>query len=345
MQVMRRIVEASIIFIALVFLVIVLKNLASFIRPFFFAIIVMFALMPLIKWSQRKRIPFSVTMLGVVLLIISIISLLGILITLALGEGDELTDEITDEITSSDKDVSFADQYMQIEIFGKYVDLSETFKTSEINEFIGNLVSYFIKGVGSLFSEIFMVILFTIFLIPARRSLIATVHNSINIKQRVKFNKALLQIEDSIKNYLYTKTLISLGTTVCCGIVLLLFGSKYIIILSLIIFILNYIPAIGSFVSTGIAIIIYALVAGIGWQVIAVAILLTAVQQLFGSYLEPKFAGTKLKLNPIILLLSLFLWSWVWGIIGMLIAVPLTSIIKIILANTESTKKIAEFMS
>jgi predicted PurR-regulated permease PerM len=57
------------------------------------------------------------------------------------------------------------------------------------------------------------------------------------------------------------------------------------------------------------------------------------------------FAGDKLKLSPLVIIISLFFWYWVWGIGGMILAIPLTSIIKIILEQFENTKEIAQLMS
>ena len=81
------------------------------------------------------------------------------------------------------------------------------------------------------------------------------------------------------------------------------------------------------------------------WQLLVLGIFLVLTQIIFGNFLEPKIAGKELELSPILILLSLFFWGSVWGIGGMFFAVPLTSILKIILSNIDSTKKIVPFMN
>jgi len=62
-------------------------------------------------------------------------------------------------------------------------------------------------------------------------------------------------------------------------------------------------------------------------------LLLMVVQVLFGSILEPKIAGSRLNMSPILIILSLYVWGWIWGVIGMLLSVPLTILIMIIIKH------------
>jgi predicted PurR-regulated permease PerM len=76
-----------------------------------------------------------------------------------------------------------------------------------------------------------------------------------------------------------------------------------------------------------------------------VTIMLLVLQNVIGNIVEPKFLGDQLDLSPLLLLLSLFLGGYIWGIVGMVLSVPLVSMIKIILLNFESTRPIAILMS
>jgi predicted PurR-regulated permease PerM len=67
-----------------------------------------------------------------------------------------------------------------------------------------------------------------------------------------------------------------------------------------------------------------------------VAVVLIIVQNIIGNIIEPKIFGDRLGLNPLVILLSLLLWGYIWGIIGMFLSVPLTAIIKIIFSNSTS---------
>jgi predicted PurR-regulated permease PerM len=76
---------------------------------------------------------------------------------------------------------------------------------------------------------------------------------------------------------------------------------------------------------------------------ILLAVIIASIQTLFFNFLEPQIIGRRLNLNPLLILLSVLLWGYVWGIVGMLLSVPLTAIIKIIMSNSES--KDMQFLS
>ncbi|MBR9692989.1 AI-2E family transporter, partial [Candidatus Woesearchaeota archaeon] len=125
----------------------------------------------------------------------------------------------------------------------------------------------------------------------------------------------------------------------------LFFGVDLVIAIVLITFILNFIPSIGSTIAVGAVLLIYALQIGIGWNLLWLGLILLVVQNFFGNFLEPKITGNKLNMSPILILLGLFFWSWVWGIPGMLLSVPLTASIKITLESVIGKKSLASFFT
>jgi predicted PurR-regulated permease PerM len=139
----------------------------------------------------------------------------------------------------------------------------------------------------------------------------------------------LRKIEGDIIAYFGTKAAMSLGTALLTGVILLLFGAKFIYISVLIIFLLNFIPIIGSIIAVIVVLLLYLLTFGVSANAIWLFLALMAVQVLFGSILEPKIAGKRLNMSPIVILVSLYLWGWIWGIVGMLLSVPLTILIMV----------------
>src|SRR5207248_3201036 len=81
------------------------------------------------------------------------------------------------------------------------------------------------------------------------------------------------------------------------------------------------------------------------WKVLIIGLVLIAIQQFFVAYLQPKLMGTRLGVSPLLILVALGFWGAVWGIIGMLLAVPLLMVLKITLENIPETKPIAKLMS
>tara|TARA_Y100000310_G_scaffold160667_1_gene160429 strand:- start:5279 stop:6286 length:1008 start_codon:yes stop_codon:yes gene_type:complete len=331
-----KLVNYSVIFIAIVVLVIVLKTLESFLRPFVIAIILTFLFMPLIRQSQKKKIPFSVSVIGILLIFVVLIGLVGYLVQ---ERGSQINDPA--------QEAKFGKGIESINDFGSKfgLDLKKFINSERASQMIASGISKSLSTTGAFFAEFFLVLLFLIFLIPSHRILIKNIEKTLNVSKGRKFKSVLFKIEQSIKDYLLTKSMISLGTAVVSAIILVLFKSESVFLLAFLFFILNFIPNIGSFVAVAIAVILYALTSGLTIALLWLTVLLVLVQIVFGNILEPKISGTKLKLSPIVILLGLLLWGWIWGIVGMLLAIPLTSIIKIILEHIDSTKTAAKFLS
>jgi predicted PurR-regulated permease PerM len=117
------------------------------------------------------------------------------------------------------------------------------------------------------------------------------------------------------------------------------------VISGLLIFILNYIPNFGSIVASAFPIIICFIQYGISWQLIAISITLVSTQMIMGNFVEPKVMGTGLKLSPLFVLIALIFWFWVWGPVGMILAVPITSAINLIIKEIPSLKIVSAFIS
>ena len=114
--------------------------------------------------------------------------------------------------------------------------------------------------------------------------------------------------------------------------------------LAVLTFVLNFIPNIGPFISTALPLPVLFLQYGFDWHILLALILLTAIHFIIGNILETKWLGKSMDLDPIVVLACLIFWSLVWGVIGALLAVPLTAIIKILLARNATTKPMADFL-
>ncbi len=155
-------------------------------------------------------------------------------------------------------------------------------------------------------------------------------------KNRQEFEQTFKGISEQIQRYIITKVAVSIITSLAVGLVLFIFRVDFVIIWMLLAFLLNFIPNIGSV----IAILLPTLFAMIQFESAGYALLiggiLVVIQNLMGNILEPKIMGNELGLNPLVILLSLLLWGYIWGIPGMILSVPLTAVIKIMISNSRS---------
>ncbi len=339
----NKLVNVSIIFIGIVILAFVLKEFATFLRPLVLAIMITFLLQPLMKFSKRLKIPVFVTFIVLIFGLAIVIMLIGSIINV---ENLDISEKLPIYKARINE---MSEQINSFQLFQSYgVDVKDYFNASLLSK--AALLA--VEAIGVFFTEIFFAIIFTIFLVPAHKKILEDLERTMRRrkgttkeKKNIKSVMSVLEeTENSIIAYLGTKSLISLGTAVVSGIILFFFGSDFVFVLAFLIFTLNFIPNIGSFIAVAIALIAYALGHGLGFSFLWLGILLILTQVLFGNILEPKFAGKKLKLDPLLIILSLFVWYWIWGVVGMILAIPITSMMKIILSHIRETKNIAEHM-
>ncbi|MBQ7908686.1 MAG: AI-2E family transporter [Elusimicrobiaceae bacterium] len=152
-------------------------------------------------------------------------------------------------------------------------------------------------------------------------------------------------IEQQISYYLIIKILVSLLAAAVTWIILTVVGTELAFMFAVLTFVLNFIPNIGPFIATALPAPVLFLQYGLDWHIIVALSLLIAAHFVIGNILETKWLGKGMDLNPVVVIASLIFWALVWGAVGALLAVPLTSIIKMILERSEPTKPFADLLA
>jgi predicted PurR-regulated permease PerM len=153
------------------------------------------------------------------------------------------------------------------------------------------------------------------------------------------------KIENAVTDYIGLKTLVSLITGVLSYIVLLILGIDSPVFWAFLIFLLNFIPTIGSLIATLFPAIYALLQFGELTPFVLVLVLVGLVQIIVGNILEPKIMGKALNISSLVAILSLSFWGWLWGITGMIISIPITVMMVIVFAQFPGTRPIAILLS
>jgi predicted PurR-regulated permease PerM len=164
-------------------------------------------------------------------------------------------------------------------------------------------------------------------------------------KRRERIEKMLQDIQVQIRQYLYVKTLVSALTGVVSYAILVWVGVDYAPFWALLIFLLNYIPTIGSMVAVLLPTALSLVQFDTFTPFVTLLVSLGTVQMLIGNVLEPRVMGSSLNLSPLVVILALSLWGQIWGITGMFLSVPITVISMIVLGRFPATRPIAVAMS
>jgi AI-2 transport protein TqsA len=200
-----------------------------------------------------------------------------------------------------------------------------------------NVATALLRGFAGFMSLVFLVVLITLFLLAEAAGLPDRVQRAFGKDADLA---RYTRIMGEIQRYLAIKTVTSAATGVLIGLWALLIGLDFPLFWGLTAFLLNYVPTIGSIIAAVPAVLLALVQLGPGGAVLAAAGYLT-VNTAIGSIIEPAVMGRGLGLSPVVVLLSLVFWGWVWGPIGMLLSLPLTMIVKIMLENSDDLAWIA----
>ena len=227
-----------------------------------------------------------------------------------------------------------------------HVDVITSIK-SVIGDFdYGSVLGTVANGISGLLGDTFMIVIYAVFIFLEESSLKSKLSKMFSSKDSYNHVKELIKkIEFSISNYLRLKTYVSLLTGVLSYIVLVLVGIDSAPFWAFLIFLLNYIPTVGSLVGTVFPAVFSLIQFGEFTPFLIVLIAVGAIQVLVGNIIEPKVFGKSLNLSPLVTILALAIWGNIWGITGMILSVPITVIMMIIFAQFDKTKSVAIMLS
>ena len=164
-------------------------------------------------------------------------------------------------------------------------------------------------------------------------------------KRHKQMTNLVNKIDHSIGNYVALKTLTSLMTGFLSYFALLFIGIDAPLFWAFLIFILNFIPTIGSLIATLFPALFAILQFGDFTPGILVLAIVGAVQLVIGNLVEPRLMGNSLNISPLVVFLTLAIWGVIWGVSGMLLSVPITVIMIIIMSEFPGTRPFAILLS
>ncbi|MEQ8304487.1 MAG: AI-2E family transporter [Cyclobacteriaceae bacterium] len=212
----------------------------------------------------------------------------------------------------------------------------------DIQEYLQGVISSLTAVLGNLV----LIVIYIIFILLEEVTFKAKMEKLFTTSsQRERFSRISEQIFVSTNKYITLKTFVSFLTGFLSYLVLVLIGVDYAFLWAFLIFLFNYIPYIGSLIATVLPAIFALLQFGSFWPFFWVLVLVEAIQLIVGNYVEPKVIGKSLNLSPLVVVITLSFWGALWDILGMIISVPITSIMLIVLAQFPFTRSVAILLS
>ncbi len=328
------------IFIILVTLVIVLIYAQGIIIPFILAVLFLFLIRVIRKTLSKIR--FLRKTPAWLLTIVSSVILLSFLV-FTVEMISQNIQQLSQTLPVYEKNINKVTKTIN-EQFD--VDLSTMLSDFAKDLDFAGILSKLFSTLTGLFGDAFMVLLYLIFLLLEEPILPRKIKAMYPNRQRYeKVNGLIRKIDHSVSNYIAVKTLVSILTGLLSYFVLMIVGVDAPLFWAFLIFVLNFIPTIGSLIATLFPTIFAMLQFGELAPAIIVLAIVGTIQLIMGNLVEPRIMGTSLNISPLVVFLTLALWGVIWGVTGMLLSVPITVILIIIMSEFPETRPIAILLS
>ncbi len=298
--------------------------------PLAFAAVGAAVLMPAVRWVSGRGVPWAVAVVGVTgaagaagLLVVQLVATSGQAFVADLPRYREAL-----EGTAQSLSAWFSSQG---------VVLSEVFDTGQADA--GALLSSLGGLLGSLATlagDALMVTLFVVFMLLEADSLARKARGALagEVAER------LLGTGASLQTYLVVKTVTSALTGAGVWLGLVAVGLDHALLWAFLAFLLNYIPTIGSIVAAIPAVVLALVTGGLVDGGVVIALYVT-VNMVIGNVLEPRILGDSLGLSPLVVLIALSFWGFMWGTSGMLLSVPIMVCVREVCGAMPATRWVA----
>lgn len=339
--------------LALACLVIVLagmKAAAGILVPMAFSFFLAVLSYPLMRWLMRRRVPHMIAMgLTVTLNILVLVALVKVGVNLFLSFQADFRAVYVDKLLGY---VSNIGAWLEKQgVTGAQKSLTELVDVRQLTEFITSQDALASLGsaVGSTFGTLASVAVGVVMVIILEIFILMEVHGTQGRIQAVKLAggpdlRHLVNSATDVQKYLGIKTLISALTGLLAGVLCWVLGLKYPLLWAILAFVFNFIPAVGS-TAACIPAVIEALVQdGVG-SAIGIAIGYGGINFCLDNFVQPALLGRRFGISPLVIILSVIFWGWLWGPVGMFLAVPLTMVGKVFLDNSEEFRWLSVAMS
>jgi len=323
-------------FIALAAVTAFLYFASPIVIPVIIAASLAYILSPAVSLLKKLKIPH---ILAVILILLISFFILGVIGYFLVAQANNLIQDLPIYWNSV---VEFSTQLLNE--YRTFLPQTGDFdlRSFQLKDFSG-VTKYLFRGISSTISVIFslfLILFLTFFILNDQEMLKEKLIRAFGKSEKETARNILSEINKQISGFLLVKFGTSAGLAVLFTIGLLIIGVNYAYIWGPLAGLLNLIPYIGPIIGA----IPPLIVAGVQFKAIMpmiwVLLLFLIFQNLEGNIISPKLIGDKLNLNPLAILVSVMFWTWLWGAIGIILAIPITASLKVICDNVESLEPI-----
>ena len=317
---------------AFVIVVAGLKSAAALLTPFLLAAFIAMICAPALGGLTRRGVPVWAAIVVIILGVVAVSLLFGVFVGASIDGFTKALPGYRNQLEGEAAVLVGWLNQMGIEISRQ--QMMTYFDAGKVMQMTGN----FLGEMTALLGNFLIVLLVLIFLLlegngfPKKlQAALGDTQNSLGQYRH---------FAQSVNKYMIIKTAMSLLTGLLVTLWLWIMGVDFKILWGVLAFLLNFIPTIGSILAAVPAVLLAVLLAGPGGAAV-VAAGYVAINVGVSNVVEPKFLGKHLNLSTLVVFVSMVFWGWIFGLVGMLLSIPLTMMVKLALEESEKTRWLA----
>jgi predicted PurR-regulated permease PerM len=313
--------------------------------PIFFAFVLNLLLQPIMRVLTRLHVPRAIAALLMILIFFGVVGLVGASIA---SPAAEWIAKAPESMTRLEQRLYFLREPLaQLQDATKRVEELTQSSRPQVSVAVTNqaLASVLLLGTTTFVVGFGVTVVLLFFLLLAGdmflRRLVEILPKLSNKKQLVEISQ---EIERNISGYLFTITLMNAGVGLFTGLAAYLFGMSDPVLWGVAAFLLNYLPIFGPLLGTGMLFLAGLVTFDTVWQAVLPAAAYLLIHVVEGETVTPMLLARRFTLNPVLVIISIVFWYWMWGVAGALLAVPLLATLKIICDRIRSLAALGHFL-
>lgn len=315
-----------------------LRAAASVTLPIAVALVVALCVLPVSRWVQA-RVPRRFGWLGQVAAMLLVVAVLALFVgglTLAAREIAGVLPRFAERARQALESASLPG------FLGSPEQLTGGMENAL--RYVGSFATSVLKGATATAAGLVLVFFLVLLMLAEAPTWHAKLASLSGRGREREWQDAIEAIGQRFRRYFLTRLVLGAATGLLYAGWLSLFGVDLLIVWGLLAFLLNFVPTVGSLVAGGLAVIYVFVTRDPGTAAMAAGGILV-IEQVMGNFVDPKLLGRRLAISPLVILVSLLVWSWIWGAVGALVAVPMTVLLIILFAHVPRLRPVALLLS
>ncbi|MGF1612174.1 MAG: AI-2E family transporter [Kiloniellales bacterium] len=339
------------IIVTLIFVLLLLYTLyfaRDLVMPILLAVVLTLIFTPIVRFLARFRVPEPAAAAAIVLLLLGGVGLGGYTLSgpvaYWLEQGPRVFPEIERKLRVLKEPVKELQKASkEVEKMASVEDDGEEIPTVVLTESVPH--AEILGGIGLFLAQVVIVVGLLYFLLASGDLFLQKLVQALpTLSDKKRGVEIVRRVQSDVSTYLFTITLINCGLGVCVGLAMYAIGLPNAVLWGVLAALLNFAPYVGALLGVGMVSLVALLAFETLTPVLATGLAYLFLTTLEGQFVTPTLLGRRLTMNPVVIFVTVVFWGWMWGAVGLLIAVPLLVTFRVLCDYMEPLAPIGQFL-